>query len=78
MDRSLPIVRLQTMDDVFSDSIARQRFLAQLFGIFAGLALALAAVGTNGVVTERQREIGIRIATRVDPMVALREERVAR
>ena len=51
LDPSLPIVRLQTMDDVFADAIGRPRLLAQLLGVFAELALLLAAIGAYGVLS---------------------------
>jgi predicted permease len=66
LDPNLPIYRLRTMTSVVGLSMATQKFAMQILGVFALVALALAAIGIQAVmahvVAQGTREIGIRLA----------------
>jgi putative ABC transport system permease protein len=71
LDSNLPIRNVQTMDDVLATAVAPARWSSTLLGVFAGVALVIAILGVFGVlsfvVTQRTREIGIRIALGATP-----------
>jgi putative ABC transport system permease protein len=76
VDSRLTIAVVETMETLMSRSVANQRYRAMLSTAFGGAALLLASIGLFGLlsraVTERRKEIGVRIAVGARPADVLR------